>query len=159
MVMIKDDIVRLVEEKLVSSSSSNYLVDVSIKPGNFIVVEIDDDESVSLSDCAVLSRYLEENLDRDKEDFELEVGSAGITSPFKILRQYKKNVGKEVEVQLKGSGGRIAGILKSADEQGIVITLEKKIKPEGAKKKIIIEEDQAYSFEDIKYTKYIIRFK
>ena len=83
------------------ASSSNYLVDVVIKPGNLIVVEIDNDEAVSIDDCAELSRYLEEHLDRDVEDYELEVGSAGITSPFKVLRQYVKNIGNEVEMLLK----------------------------------------------------------
>ena len=82
--MIEKKVVsQLIEEKL--ASSSNYLVDVVIKPGNLIVVEIDNDEAVSIDDCAELSRYLEEHLDRDVEDYELEVGSAGITSPFKVL--------------------------------------------------------------------------
>jgi Uncharacterized protein conserved in bacteria len=150
------EIARLIEEKL--ESSTNYLVDVSIKAGNYIVVEIDNDESVSIDDCAQLSRYLEENLDREKEDFELEVGSAGITSPFKILRQYTKNIGNEVEVLLK-SGTKITGILKAATENEIVITIEKKVKPEGAKRKVIVEEDLTYSLDEIKYTKYLIRFK
>lgn len=71
--MIEKKVVsQLIEEKL--ASSSNYLVDVVIKPGNLIVVEIDNDEAVSIDDCAELSRYLEEHLDRDVEDYELEVG-------------------------------------------------------------------------------------
>ena len=70
---------KLVEEKL--ASSSNYLVDVTVQPDNVIVVEIDNDDSVCIDDCVELSRYLEDHLDRDVEDFELEVGSAGITSP------------------------------------------------------------------------------
>ena len=70
--MIEKKVVsQLIEEKL--ASSSNYLVDVVIKPGNLIVVEIDNDEAVSIDDCAELSRYLEEHLDRDVEDYELEV--------------------------------------------------------------------------------------
>jgi len=99
--MIEKKVVsQLVEEKL--ASSSNYLVDVVIKPGNLIVVEIDNDEAVSIDDCAELSRYLEEHLDRDVEDYELEVGSAGITSPFKVLRQYVKNIGNDaVEKRLE----------------------------------------------------------
>ncbi len=101
---------------------------------------------------------MEEQLDRDVEDYELEVGSAGISAPFKILRQYVKNIGHEVEVQLK-SGVKLTGILKSADEAGIVLTVEKKVKPEGAKRKITIQEDQTYTKEEIKYTKYLIRFK
>ena len=155
--MIEKEVVsRLVEEKL--ASSSNYLVDVAIKPGNVIVVEIDNDEAVSIDDCVELSRYLEEKLDRDIEDYELEVGSAGITSPFKVLRQYIKNIGNEVEVQLKG-GPRVTGILKSADEQGFVVSVEKKVKPEGAKKKVTVTEDQSYTYDEITYTKYVIRFK
>ena len=101
--MIEKKVVsQLVEEKL--ASSSNYLVDVVIKPGNLIVVEIDNDEAVSIDDCAELSRYLEEHLDRDVEDYELEVGSAGITSPFKVLRQYvktRKRGGDAVEKRLE----------------------------------------------------------
>ena len=125
----KELIVKLVEEKL--ASSSNYLVDVAVQPGNIIVVEIDNDESVCIDDCVELSRYLEDHLDRDVEDFELEVGSAGITSPFKVLRQYQKNIGNEVEVLLT-AGVKLTGVLKSADENGIVLTVEKQIKPEGA---------------------------
>lgn len=155
--MIEENVVsRLVEEKL--ASSSNYLVDVVIKPGNLIVVEIDSDEAVSIDDCAELSRHLEEHLDRDVEDYELEVGSAGITSPFKVLRQYVKNIGNEVEMLLK-NGSKLTGVLKSADENGVVVSVEKKVKPEGAKRKVTVIEDESYTFDEIKYTKYLIRFK
>lgn len=147
---------RLVEEKL--AFSDNYLVDILVKPGNVIVVEIDNNEGVNIDDCVELSRYIEEHLNRDMEDFELEVGSVGITSTFKVLRQYIKNIGKEVEVQLK-NGTKWTGLLKSVDECGIVITVEKLIKPEGTKRKKVVEEDLSYSFDEIKYTKYIIRFK
>ncbi|WP_102407809.1 ribosome assembly cofactor RimP [Parabacteroides bouchesdurhonensis] len=152
----KNVVIRLVEEKL--ATSDNFLVDVVIKPGNLIIVEIDNDEAVCIDDCAELSRYLEEHLDRDVEDYELEVGSAGITSPFKVLRQYTKNVGNEVEMLLK-NGTKQTGVLKSADENGVVITVEKQIKPEGAKRKVTVPEDQPYTFDEIKYTKYLIRFK
>ena len=152
----KQMVIQLAEEKL--ASSGNYLVDVEIQPGNVIIVEIDNDEAVCIDDCVELSRFIEEHLDRDSEDFELEVGSAGITSPFKILRQYQKNIGKEVEVLL-ASGMKLTGILKSADENGIVLTVEKQVKPEGAKRKITVEEDQAYTYNEIKSTKYLIRFK
>ena len=155
--MIEKKVVsQLIEEKL--ASSSNYLVDVVIKPGNLIVVEIDNDEAVSIDDCAELSRYLEELLDRDVEDYELEVGSAGITSPFKVLRQYVKNIGNEVEMLLK-NGSKLTGVLKSADENGVVVSVEKKVKPEGAKRKVTVVEDESYTFDEIKYTKYLIRFK
>ncbi len=157
MCMIEKKVIsQFIEEKL--ASSSNYLVDVVIKPGNLIVVEIDSDEAVSIDDCAELSRYLEEHLDRDVEDYELEVGSAGITSPFKVLRQYVKNIGNEVEMLLK-NGSKLTGVLKSADENGVVVSVEKKVKPEGAKRKVTVTADQSYIFDEIKYTKYVIRFK
>lgn len=149
-------ILQLVEEKL--ASTEMFLVDVEVKTGNVIVVEIDSDEAVSIDDCVALSRWLEEHLDREKEDFELEVGSAGITSPFKVLRQYVKNIGNEVEILLK-AGVKLTGVLKEADENGIVVTVEKQVKPEGAKRKITVQEDQSYTYDEIKYTKYLIRFK
>ena len=149
-------ILQLVEEKL--ASTEMFLVDVEVKTGNVIVVEIDSDEAVSIDDCVALSRWLEEHLDRDKEDFELEVGSAGITSPFKVLRQYVKNIGNEVEILLK-AGVKLTGVLKEADENGIVVTVEKQVKPEGAKRKITVQEEQSYTYDEIKYTKYLIRFK
>lgn len=152
----KNIISQLVEEKL--ASSDHYLVDVMIKPGNLIVIEIDNDEGVCIDDCAELSRYVESHLDREVEDYELEVGSAGITSPFKVLRQYVKNIGNEVEMLLK-SGVKLSGVLKAADEKGVVVTVEKQVKPEGAKRKVTVEEDLSYTFEEIKYTKYLIRFK
>lgn len=152
----KNTITQLAEEGL--ASTSNFLVEVAIKPGNLIVVEIDNDEAVSIDDCVELSRYIESRLDRDAEDFELEVGSAGVTSPFKVLRQYRKNIGNEVEVLLK-NGTKMSGVLKDADEKGIVITLLLQVKPEGAKRKVTVEEDRAYTYEEIKYTKYLIRFK
>ena len=155
--MIEEGMIRqLVEEKLASSNS--FLVDVEVKPGNIIVVEIDSTEAVSIDDCVELSRYIEAHLDRDKEDFELEVGSAGITSPFKVLQQYQKNIGNEVEVFLK-EGKKLTGILKDANEHNMTITVTKQVKPEGAKRKVSIEEDLTYTYDEIKYTKYLIRFK
>ena len=147
---------KLVEEKL--ASSSNYLVDVTVQPDNVIVVEIDNDEAVCVDDCAALNRYLEEQLGPEVDDYDLEVGSAGITSPFKILRQYQKNVGNEVEMLLK-SGVKLHCVLKAATEEGVVVTVAKQVKPEGAKRKMTVMEDQSYPFEEIKYTKYEIRFK
>ena len=145
----------LIEEKL--KEADYYLVDVSVSSDNVVSIEIDNDNGVSIDDCVALSRFIEENLDREKEDFELEVSSSGITSPFKILRQYLKNIGKEVEMLLK-SGIKLTGILKSADESGATLTVERKVKADDSKRKTTIEEDLTYSYDEIKYTKYIIRF-
>lgn len=139
-------------------NSDIFLVDVAIRPGNIIIVEIDSQEGVSIEDCIALSKHLESKLDRDVEDFELEVGSAGVTSPFKITRQYEVNIGNEVEVLTKG-GQKLTGILKNCDDTTFVVTITKMEKPEGAKRKIAVEEDLSFKYDEVKYTKYLIRFK
>ena len=155
--MIDKEIVRQIVEDF-TKESENFLVSVDVKPGNIIVVEIDSDGSVGIDDCIALNKFIESKLDRDIEDYELEVGSAGISQPFKILRQYRKNIGNEVEVLTK-AGKKLQGILKDANEQNIALTIEKQVKPEGAKRKITVEEDLTFTYDEIKYTKYLIRFK
>lgn len=152
----KELITKLMEQYL--ESSPNYLTDVSVSADNTITVEIDNDHGVQIDDCVALSRYLESKLDRDTEDFELIVTSAGLSSPFKILRQYKKYEGKEIEV-LGKSGKKISGVLKSSDDNGFTVSVVRKIKPEGAKRKTEVEEDIHFEYDEVKYTKYLIRFK
>ncbi len=138
--------------------SENYLVDVHIASGNNVIVEIDNDNGVNIDDCATLSRYLEAKFNRDDEDFELTVTSAGLTTPFKTQRQYKKYEGKEVEVLTK-DGQKFKGTLTSSNEEGFIITITKKIKRERDKRKTDVEEALTFSYDQIKYTKYLIRFK
>lgn len=135
-----------------------FLVDVNVRPGNIISIEIDSMQSIGIDDCVQLSRHIESKLDRDTEDFELEVGSAGVTSPFKIPKQYEKNIGNEVEVLTK-SGQKISGLLKSNDNDSFVVTITKMVKPEGAKRKVAIDEDFSFKYDDVKHTKYLINFK
>lgn len=155
--MIDKDFIKDVTDKFLQGTPM-FLVDVTVRPGNIIVVEIDSDDSIGIDDCIALSRDIESKLDRDAEDFELEVGSAGVTSPFKIPRQYKKNEGNEVEVLTK-AGQKLSGVLKTSDNNGFVITITKMVKPEGAKKKVALEEDLSFAYDEVKYTKYLIRFK
>lgn len=139
-------------------NSETFLVDVIVRPGNIIVIEVDNREGVSLEDCIKLNKHIESKLDRDAEDFELEVGSAGVTSPFKITRQYKINIGNEVETLTKG-GQKITGVLKNCDDSAFTVTVTKMEKPEGAKRKVAVEEDLSFKYDEVKYTKYLIRFK
>ena len=155
--MIEQDLIKKIAEDFLSDSDS-YLVNVEIKSGNVIVVEIDNDESVGVKECIKLSKHIESQLDRDKEDFELEVGSYGISQPLKTIRQFRKYIGEEVEVLTK-KGEKQSGVLKDANDTGIVLVVEKRIKPEGAKRKITVEEELPYEYQELKYTKYIIRFK
>lgn len=135
-----------------------FLVDVSVSPDDKIVVEIDHAEGVWIEDCVELSRFIESKLNREEEDFELEVGSAGIGQPFKVLQQYINHVGQEVEVLTK-EGEKLEGVLKEADESHFTVTVKKKVKVEGSKRPQWIDEDRTFAYGDIKYTKYLISFK
>lgn len=135
-----------------------YLVDLKVTPDNRILVEIDSFNGVSLDDCVALTRYIESKLDREVLDYELEVSSAGLSSPFKVYKQYEKNIGKEVEV-LTTEGVKITGELQVVSNEEITLTTEKVVKPEGAKRKTTIQEEITISFKNIKTTKLIIRFK
>lgn len=155
--MIAKDLITEITEEYIKDSDL-FLVDVTIRPGNIISVEIDSDNGISIEECITLSKHIESKLDRDAEDFELEVGSAGVTSPFKIPRQYQKNIGNDVEV-LSKAGQKLSGVLKSNNDTGFTITITKMVKPEGAKRKVAIEEDLSFAYDEVKHTKYLIKFK
>ena len=110
-----------------------FLVDVTVSPDDKIVVEIDHAEGVWIDDCVELSRYIEAHLNRDEEDYELEVGSAGIGQPFKVLQQYVIHKGCEVEV-MTADGKKYKGILTDVGENEFTITTQVKMKPEGSKR-------------------------
>ena len=135
-----------------------FLVDVTVSSDDKIVVEIDHAEGVWIDDCVELSRFIESKLDREEEDYELEVGSAGIGQPFKVLQQYLIHIGQEVEVLTK-QGQKLEGVMKDANEENFTVTIQKKVKPEGAKRPKLVDEDVIFTYEEIKYTKYIISFK
>jgi ribosome maturation factor RimP len=136
--------------------SDLYPVDVRVEAGARVVVEIDGDRPVSIDDCIGLSHHIESQLNRDVEDYELEVGSVGISQPFRVVRQYRNAVGKEVEVLLS-SGKKYTGILQAIDEKAIVLRVKQQVKPEGAKRKTTVETDLTFDFNAIKYTKNIIK--
>ena len=155
--MIDKSIVKsLVEEWL--DDKEYFLVDVEISKDNKIVVEIDHADGVWIEDCVELSRYIEDRLNRDEEDYELEVGSAGLGQPFKVPQQYINFVGKEVEV-LDGDGKKMKGILKSVDGNDFVVTVREKVKEEGKKRPELKDVDKTFQMDKVKYTKYLISFK
>ncbi|MDE7441256.1 MAG: ribosome assembly cofactor RimP [Muribaculaceae bacterium] len=151
----KDGMRSFIEKEL--EDTDYYLVDLKISGDNEITVEIDSDENVDIDFCIALTRKIEEAFSRDEEDYELEVGSSGLTSPFKVLRQYRKHIGDEVEVIEKG-GKKQKGILKSADEDKFVIEITEKVKPEGAKRPVMQARDVEYGYGDVKQTTYVIDF-
>ncbi|WP_243347538.1 ribosome assembly cofactor RimP [Parabacteroides sp. FAFU027] len=155
--MIDKQLVKaIVEEGLAESES--FLVDVMVRPGNAIVVEIDSEEGIDIEECVKLTRLIESRIDREVEDYELEVGSAGVTQPFKVLRQYQMNIGNEVEVLTK-DGRKLTGVLKDANEENFTVTTLVKVKIEGEKRKKEVESNLSFKYEEIKHCKYLIRFK
>ncbi len=152
----KNVVKKLVEEWL--QDKEYFLVSVEISPDNRIVVEIDHADGVWIEDCVALSRYIEERLIRDEEDYELEVGSAGLGQPFKVPQQYINFVGKEVEV-LDADGIKVKGILKAVDGNDFTVGVEEKVKVEGKKRPVKQEVDHVYQMDKVKYTKYLISFK
>lgn len=155
--MIDKDVVEgIVEEWL--KDKEYFLVDIQISEDDRIVVEIDHADGVWIEDCVELSKYIESRLNRDEEDYELEVGSAGLGQPFKVPQQYLNFIGKEVEVQDE-NGKKVRGILKSVDGNDFVVTVNEKVKLEGKKRPVKMDVDHAYQMDQVKYTKYIISFK
>ena len=105
-----------------------------------------------------MSRHIESGLNGEAGDYELEVGSVGLGQPFKVYQQYRNHIGLEVEVLTK-DGKKLKGIMKDATEENFTITISKKEKPQGAKRPVLVEEDLQFTYDSIKYAKYIINFK
>jgi len=147
-------IIQLTEEKL---KKDQFIVEVTVSQANQISVLLDSDTGITIDDCIKISRNIEGNLDREAEDFELQVSSAGLGQPFKVQRQYTKNLGNEVEVVLT-SGLKQTGVLKNANESGFDLEVSKNEKVEGQKKKQLVTHTQRISFDELKTVKNIIKF-
>lgn len=135
-----------------------FLIQIQISKENEIFVEFESEkDEIGIEDCADLSRFIENHLDREQEDFALEVGSAGLGQPFRVLKQYLINLGEEVEVVAK-NGKKFSGILKDADESGFTVSVTRRVKAEGAKKPMTVNVDERHEHADIKSVRYLIRF-
>jgi len=154
----KKTIEKAVEEWL--QKGDYYLVDIEMTPDDRIVIEIDHADGVWIEDCADLSRHLQETLGEELGDYEMEVGSAGIGQPFKVMRQYVNHIGKDVEV-LQKNGQKVHGILKEVDEAAatFVVTVKEKQQVEGKKRPVLVDVDKAFAVSDVKYCKYLLNFK
>ncbi len=150
----QNKIVQLVEEKL---TDEQFIVSIDIRPSNQISILVDSFSGVTINDCIQLSRHIEGNLDREVDDFELQVSSAGISEPFKIRQQFEKNKGKEIEVVLT-DGIKHEGVLKEIDDSGFELETSKREKVEGHKKKQLITRIHRIEFDQAKTVKNIIKF-
>ena len=151
----REKILNLVKEKL---EESMFLVDVSVNTSNVVHVELDSFTGLSIDQCVAVSRHIENNLDRESEDFELQVSSPGAGQPFKVNEQYLKNTGRELEVNLK-SGTVLKGLLAEANDKEILIETSVKEKPEGSNKKVLVTRTNRIAYEEIERARVIISFK
>ena len=151
-----DRVTKLVEEKM--EGTDLFIVELSVKPGNKIEILVDRDSGLALEDCLSVSRHVEGNLDRELEDYSLDVSSPGVGKPLKLKRQYVKNVGRTVNVK-RTDGTIVEGVLVSSDEEKIVVHTRTKEEVEGKKGKKWVERDDEIAFDTISETKIVISFK
>ena len=152
----KNEVKAIVEEWL--AANDYFLVDVQLTSDDRIVIEIDHADGVWIEDCADLSRHLQERLGEALDDYELEVGSAGIGQPFKVAQQYANHVGKAVEV-IDGEGRKVQGILKSVEGGQFVVAVREKQHVEGKKRPVLVDVDHTYQMDSVKQCKYLLEFK
>lgn len=143
-------------DKVLEEHDSLFLIDFTVGGHNAVRVVLDGDEGVDLDDCIRISRAIEHGLDREKEDFALEVTSAGATSPLKTFRQYKKNIGRKLKIctEREELEGNLAQVFENS------ITLEWKArepKPVG-KGKTTVRKQRNIVLSDIKEAKVILKF-
>lgn len=134
-----------------------FLVRAEVKSNNRIEVEVDHDTApVDIDTIVALSRHIEVSLDREKEDFELEVSSAGLTTPLEGVRRYRKFVGRELEVLLK-SGVKEVGLLECANEEGFVLVATRMERPEGERRRRPVEHRMELKYEEVKKAVYNLK--
>jgi ribosome maturation factor RimP len=149
--MISASSIAQVVEKLIAGSSL-FLVDVTVSPFNEIEVVADKPEGLNVEECAEISRAIEAAFDREKEDYELTVGSPGLGEPLKVLLQYQKVLGREVEVLLK-SGVKFIATLTEATAEKIAVEYTKMEAVEGKKRKQPVKYAQKLEYGEVKWVK------
>ena len=151
----KQALSQFIESRL--EGSDCFLVDLTIGSDNDITVEIDSDTRVDIDRCIELTREIEAEFDRDTEDYSLEVGSSGLTSPFKKVRQWRKNVGHEISLLTK-DGRKLRGTLRAAGDDTFTISVSEKVRHEGAKRPVTEIRDIEMPYSDVKRAECILEF-
>ncbi|MDR3272457.1 MAG: ribosome assembly cofactor RimP [Flavobacteriaceae bacterium] len=154
--MIAEEKIKLLLRDFFDARPDLFLISCKISPDNKIEIVIDGDEHVSIQDCLDCSRAVENHLDRDEEDFELSVLSAGLSSPLQIPRQYRKNIGEELEVTLAEK--KISGTLTEADDESISLEWTERRPKAVGKGKETVELKEKILYNDIKKAIIIIKF-
>lgn len=153
--MLRDKVENLLKEAF-EENNSLFLIEFTVDNSNHIKVVIDGDEGVSVNDCIAVSRKIEHNLDREEEDFSLEVLSAGVSEPLRLPRQYKKNIGRTLAVT--ASGEKIEGKLVKVEDGNISLQWQaREPKPVG-KGKVTVDKEAVLPMDQISEAKVIITF-
>ncbi|PIF05821.1 MAG: ribosome assembly cofactor RimP [Draconibacterium sp.] len=154
--MIEKAIIQQLAEEALEGNM--FLVDVTVNERNVIHVFVDAMDGLSIEKCVKISRHIEHCLDRDDEDFELQVSSPGLTEGFKVLKQYEKYKDKEIEVKT-ATGEKFVGKLTALDKDGIELETSSRKKVEGHKKKQLVVKKHQLLFAEIEQAKAVISFK
>ncbi|MBE7640751.1 MULTISPECIES: ribosome assembly cofactor RimP [Salegentibacter] len=153
--MLQDKVENLLKEAF-QENNSLFLIDLNVSKDNKISVVIDGDNGVSVNDCIAVSRKVEHNLDRDEEDFSLEVSSAGVSEPLHLERQYRKNLGRKLEVTTNNE--KIEATLTEVDQNGIKLNWKaREPKPVG-KGKHTVQKELVLPYSEITSAKVMITF-
>ena len=139
-------------------SAKEFVVELSVSPSNKILVLIDSDEGISIDRCVAVSREIEQHFDREVDDFELEVSSAGLSSPLKMARQYHKNVGRSLDVVLN-DGLKMSGKLVQVNEDGFSLEVEEMVKEEGMKRKKLQVRTVSIKYDEVKTATVVISYR
>lgn len=154
--MIEKRRIQQLVDDFLAKEKGFFLVSLKVGGGNQIEVRVDSFEGIKMGDCVRLSRHIEGSLDREEEDFSLQVASAGLGEPFKVFQQYEKNIGRKVDVKLKGGEKILGKMLSAIAHEGIV--LETKNREKIGKKKQVVVKEHKLAFEQIDQTKIVISF-
>lgn len=160
------DISCMIDKQLISDAVTHaiaetdiFVVDIRVSAANDIVVEIDSPSPLDLDTCADISRKIEDSLDRDAEDFSLEVGTAGLTAPFKVRGQWLKNIGNDIELITRDGKKMHGRLLEVTDDDTITVGVDVKERPEGKKRPVIVNRPVNMKIADVKTACYMISFK
>ncbi|WP_396186458.1 ribosome assembly cofactor RimP [Flavobacterium sp.] len=143
----KEKVYSLVTEGLIEKPSI-FLIDLTITDAFKIIVSLDGDNGVLLQDCIDVSRSIENNLDREEQDFSLEVASVGVGSPLKMVRQYKKNVGRTLIVKLATE--TIEAELVEANDNFIILSWKAREPKKLGKGKETVQKREEIHYTEIK---------
>ncbi|MDE6629608.1 MAG: ribosome assembly cofactor RimP [Muribaculaceae bacterium] len=155
--MIDKELLKQSVEKAIEGTGL-FIVDIKVSAQNDIVVELDSPEAMDIDTCAKVTRAIEADFDRDVEDYQLEVGSAGLTSPFKVRGQYEKNIGNDIEI-LTRDGRKLTATLTAVTDEGFTFEYPVKVKEPGVKKPVIRMQSETLPYDGAKSVRYHISFK